>query len=151
MVNIDYRSEQNSEIYLLKGYLSNEDSQRIRRILKEQGKNQGDLSKKLGITTPSMSRRLTGKAKIRVEELKIIHEYLKIDGPLNVLLPRPNMPFTPKSYINYSWSNLFDSYFHTLSEIFLRLPPEERGTLLGDLEKIVNRYSPGLNRQEDSP
>lgn len=121
-----------------KFYLTAEEKMKVDGVLKMQGLSYEDIAKHLQVSRPAISLKLAGTRSISADEGKKIYELLKKDSLVSFLADGQETEQTP---VKNMWSELYSQYIGRLQELFGSQTAEIKGRILGDLEKIVDKYN----------
>jgi len=120
------------------GYMSPEEKRKLDIYLFGKGLSYEPIAKLLKVSRPAISLKFGGKRPISAEERRKIYNFLDEDSSLDFLV-NDNSQDTPE--IDESWNQLFDSYYNKLRGVYEGQKPEVKGKFLGELEKIIGKYS----------
>ena len=119
----------------------------INRLMIKKGLSQGKLAKSAGIDPGNVSKILGGKIGLSGIAAQKLYAGLEKDKEIEFLVDYVAGKGQPISSsrdvdIKLSWCNLYDDQTYLLKQIFADLPTQVKAQILGDLEKLVDRYKP---------
>lgn len=120
-------------------YFTDEEKKKVDGVLKIQGLLYEDIAEKLKVTRPSVSQKLGGVRSLSAEEGRKIYELLKRDSLVSFLVE--GQAETEQPPAENMWSELYSQYAGRLQELFGSQTTEVKGRILGDLEKLVDKYN----------
>jgi len=127
----------------------------ILNVARDRGLTESRLAKMIDYNHQSMlSKKLNGKSKISTEDLKKIYEKLERDARLDFLpryinrevglaSPKYSLPIECASDpIAMAYMSLIDSYSHRMKAMIVEGTIETKTSIIGDLEKLIEKHSP---------
>ncbi len=118
----------------------------IKRAINESKFTQAQIATELSIHITSLSRSLNGHMGLNPDFARKIYALLNIPPELDFLANYETLRDSDEDSvkeqppIDIQWRNLYASYINQLQGLFLGLPSNRRTELLGELEKLAEKY-----------
>ena len=119
--------------------LSKEERNILAGIMRTKEVTHKDLVKLIGIPQPTFNHALMGHVSMKVDLAKKIYQALGADPSLDslinygVIAPRGQPEST-------GWSRIYEEGLQTLKEVYDNQTPERKGAIIGELEKLAEKY-----------
>ena len=122
--------------------LTTNESDALRLALNGLGINKAEYASRCGMHLSSLNQILTGKRtmspKTAVRLINMLGEKPSLNFLREYMIGRRQPVLETDRY----WLEIFRRNFKSLEDCYSRSPSETKGTIIGDLEKLVEKYRP---------